>query len=182
MKEKQMPCIVLAIAVALLFFGTQKVRQKKVAMQKEADEAKEKAEASEFQRKTNETAMITLKQESDGLRQYFDRWLPYLSSMWNTEQEEQKITEIVKSGQVFATSQRTEVIANDNSRGFIPKRLRAHLVIQDEYSKTLNWLGNLEESLPSSRVSNYRLTRGLSGNDVQMEVTLDLPLINTSKS
>ena len=86
--------------------------------------------------------------------------------------------EIVKSGQVFATSQRTEVLSNDKDNGFIPKRLRAHLIIQDEYSKTLNWLGNLEESLPSSRLSNYRLTRGLSGNDVQLEITLDWPLIN----
>ncbi len=180
MKDKQMACIVLASFVALIFFGIQNMRQKKVAMQTEADEAKEKAEASEFARKTSETAVVTLKAESEGLRQYFELWLPYLSSVHATEQEEQKIIEIVKSGQVFATSQRTEVIANDKDNGFIPKRLRAHLVIQDEYSKTLNWLGNLEESLPSCRISNYRLTRGLSGNDVQMEITLDLPLINTA--
>lgn len=174
-----MACIVLAIFVAMMFFGIQKMRMKKVAMQAAADEAKEKAEAAEFQRKTSETSLVRLRAESEELRQYFEQWLPYLSGVYTAEQEEQKIIDIVKTGQVFATSQRTEVINNDKDNGFIPKRLRAHLVIQDEYAKTLNWLGNLEESLPSSRISNYRLTRGLSGNDVQMEVTLDLPLINT---
>lgn len=172
-----MACIFLAIVVAMMFFGIQKMRQKKVAMQAEADEARQKAETSETQRKASEISLVKLRAESEGLRLYFEQWLPYLSNVNNSEQEEQRILDIVKSGQVFATSQRTEVVANEKDNGFIPKRLRAHLVIQDEYSKSLNWLGNLEESLPSSRISNYRLTRGLSGNDVQMEVTLDLPLI-----
>lgn len=181
MKDKQMACIVLGLMIALMAFGIQKMRQKKVAMQAEADEAKEKAEAAEFQRKTSERALADLKQESAGLREYSEKWLPYLGSVWNTEQEEQRIIEIVKTGQVFATSQRTEVLNSDKD-GFISKRLRAHIVIQDDYSKTLNWLGHLEESLPSSRISTYRLMRGLSANDVQMEITLDLPLITTGKS
>ena len=176
-----MACIVLGLMIALMAFGIQKMRQKKVAMQTEADEAKEKAEAAEFQRKTSERALADLKAQSEGLREYSEKWLPYLGSSWNTEQEEQRIIEIVKSGQVFATSQRTEVMGADKA-GFISKRLRAHIVIQDDYSKTLNWLGHLEESLPSSRISTYRLTRGLSANDVQMEITLDLPLITTGKS
>lgn len=181
MKDKQMACVVLGLMIALMAFGIQKVRQKKVAMQAEADEAKEKAEASDFQRKTSEKALADLKVQSEGLRQYSEKWLPYLGSVWNTEQEEQRIIEIVKSGQVFATSQRTEVL-NVEKVGFISKRLRAHVVIQDDYAKSLNWLGHLEESLPSSRISSYRLTRGLSANDVQMEITLDLPLITTDKS
>lgn len=181
MKEKQMACIVLGLMIAAMAFGIQKMRQKNVAMQTEADEAKEKAEASDFQRKTTERALADLKTKSAGLRTYFEKWLPYLGSVWNTETEEQRITEIVKSGQVFATSQRTEIVQGENER-FISKRLRAFLVIQDEYSKSLNWLGHLEESLPSSRISKYRLTRGLGGNDVQMEITLDLPLITTGKS
>lgn len=176
-----MACIFLAIFVAMMFFGIQKMRQKKVSMQVQADEARENAEAAETKRKASEIGLIKLRAESEGLRQYFEQWLPYLSSVNNTEQEEQRIIDLVKSGQVFATSQRTELIANSKNSGFIPKRLRANLVIQDEYSKTLNWLGNLEESLPSSRISKYRLTRGLSGNDVQMEVTLDLPLIKSGK-
>lgn len=182
MKEKQMACIFLAIFVAMMFFGIQKMRTKKVAMQAQADEAREKAESAETARKASEISLVKLRAESEGLRQYFEQWLPYLSSVSSSEQEEQRIIDIVKAGQVFATSQRTEVIGNDRDNNFITKRLRAHLVIQDEYSKTLNWLGTLEESLPSSRISNYRLTRGLSGNDVQMEVTLDLPLIKVVKS
>ena len=179
MKGKQVACIFLAIIVALMFFGIQKMRQKKVAMQKQADEAREKAEASETQRKDSEISLVKLRADSEELRQYFEQWLPYLSSMSDAEQEEQRVIEILKAGQVFATSQRTEVLQNEKDSGFIAKRLRAHIVIQDEYSKTLNWLGTLEESLPSSRISNYRMTSGLSGNDVQMEVTMDLPLIKT---
>ena len=60
-----MACIVLAIFVAMMFFGIQKMRQKKGAMQASADEAKEKAEASDFQRKTSETRLIRLRAESD---------------------------------------------------------------------------------------------------------------------
>ncbi|MFV1993869.1 MAG: hypothetical protein ACC661_00420 [Verrucomicrobiales bacterium] len=178
MKDKQMACIFLGLLVAVMAFGLQKMRMKTSAMEATAAEAKETAIAAEFERKTVENEIAELKKGTVTLRDYFETWLPYLGSRWNKEQEEQRIIDLVKTGQIFATSQRTEIVPTKGG-GFIAERLRAHFMIQDDYTKSMNWLGRLEESLPSSRIETFRLTRGTSGNDVQMEIVLDVPLITT---
>jgi hypothetical protein len=104
--------------------------------------------------------------------------LPYLGSAGAVSKEEQKIFDLIKSAQIFASSQRTEVVAaSSNKEAFIPKKLSAHLVIQDDYTKAMNWIGSLEEALPSCRIATMKMTRGVSRNDVKVEVTIDFPLI-----
>ncbi len=181
MKEKQMACIVIALLIAIVGYGMQKMRSELNSIRKEAGDAESKAKASEFQRGESEKKLTDLKQKSSGLREYFEKWLPYMASTWNTEQEEQRIIELIKSGQVFATSQRTQILGQKSKSGFIQKRLRAHLKIQDEYIKTMNWLGHLEESMPTSRISTYRISKGGGGNDINIEVLMDVPLIQTGQ-
>ena len=48
--------------------------------------------------------------------------------------------------------------------------------------KALNWLADLEGSLPAVRVSNCKLTKGQSGNDIKMELSLDIPIINSENN
>ena len=61
----------------------------------------------------------------------------------------------------------------------ISKTLNAKLVFEDDYVKTLNWLADLDGSLPAIRVSNCKLSKGQSGNDIKMELSLDIPIINS---
>jgi hypothetical protein len=58
----------------------------------------------------------------------------------------------------------------------IPQIVRAHLTIEDDFAKTLNWLGDVESKLPISRVSNLDISRGQSGNDVRVNAVVDIPL------
>ena len=65
--------------------------------------------------------------------------------------------------------------------GTIAKTLQARLVFEDDYIKTLNWLGNLEGSMPAIRVSSCRLSKGQSGNDIKMELTVDVPIVEDAE-
>lgn len=181
MKEKQMACVVIALLIAGVGYGMQKMRSNLNTIRTQAKEAESKAKAADFQRGQSEKQLVELKESSSGLREYFEKWLPYLASTWNTEQEEQRIIELLKSGSIFATSQRTQVVGSQSKSGFIQKRLRAQLNLQDEYIKTINWLGHLEESMPTTRISTYRLSKGVGGNDINVELVMDVPLIQTAK-
>jgi len=48
--------------------------------------------------------------------------------------------------------------------------------VEDDFIKTLNWLGEIESKLPTARVSSLDIARGQSGNDIHMNVVVDIPL------
>jgi hypothetical protein len=80
-------------------------------------------------------------------------------------------------------AQRFEVVPNKSgtsvpnaSNATIPQIVRAHLTIEDDFIKTINWLGDLESKLPSARITSLALARGQSGNDLRMDLVVDVPL------
>jgi hypothetical protein len=178
MKEKQTACVLLFLMAIGMGYGMKKFHANLVTRQAEARAAEEEAASSENMRDNARNQLVVLKGRTQGLRDYFDQWLPYLGSAGAVSKEEQKIFDLIKSAQIFASSQRTEVVAaSSNKEAFIPKKLSAHLVIQDDYTKAMNWIGSLEEALPSCRIATMKMTRGVSRNDVKVEVTIDFPLI-----
>ena len=54
----------------------------------------------------------------------------------------------------------------------------ANLVIEDEYAKVLNWLGDIEKRLPLARVKACRITGGGTLRQLRMDVSLEVPLID----
>jgi hypothetical protein len=178
MKEKQTACVLLFLVAIGLAYGMNKFHTNLVTRQAEATAAENEAEGAEFQRANAQKQLAVLKVRTQGVRDYFDQWLPHLGSAGSVEKEEKKIFDLIKSAQIFAASQRMEVTkASGDKDAFIPSKLRAHLVIQDDYTRTMNWIGSLEEALPSCRFSSLKMTRGISKNDVKVEVTVDFPLI-----
>ena len=59
--------------------------------------------------------------------------------------------------------------------------LNAQIVLEDDYVKVFNWLAKLESSVPSARVSSCKLTKGQSGNDLKMDLSIDLPIVKDKK-
>ena len=183
MKDKQVACIILAFVIAGLAYGMQTFHRKLVGLQQEVASTESEVDTARSTRDQASINLKKLKEETKGLRDYFDLWQPYLGSAAGVQRQEQKVFDTIKNAAVFASSQRTEIVQNNGSKeAFIPKKLRAHLVIQDDYAKTMNWFGTLEQELPTSRISNFKMTKGVSRNDVQLEITVDFPLIATSGS
>ncbi|MEC7863140.1 MAG: hypothetical protein VYC70_11005, partial [Verrucomicrobiota bacterium] len=86
----------------------------------------------------------------------------------------------IKQAGIITLSQVYETVDHVKG-GTIPKTLNAKLVFEDDYVKTLNWLANLEASLPAIRVSNCKLSKGQSGNDIKMELSIDIPIISSEE-
>jgi hypothetical protein len=82
---------------------------------------------------------------------------------------------LVKQSDFFTESQRFEMLERRDDTVF-KNALRAHIIVKDEYTKSMNWLASLEESLPTSRLSSLVVKRGDSGNDIQMTLVIDLPI------
>ncbi|MEO0416930.1 MAG: hypothetical protein AAF226_18485, partial [Verrucomicrobiota bacterium] len=59
--------------------------------------------------------------------------------------------------------------------------LIADLVIEDSYSKAMNWLGLLEERIPNCRVAQCTIRNGESSNNINMAISVQIPIYDGGK-
>ena len=172
-----MACIVLFLLIAGMAYGVQFLRNRMLAMEDEAKAAKQDAETAELQRQGTESNLARIRRDSESLRGFYRSWLPQLGKIRDSRDGEERISNLIKTGRVFSLSQRFELLPNQRGTS-IPQMVRAQIILEDSYPKTMNWIGNLEQSLPQCRISRCKVTRGDSGNDVNVELTVDLPLVS----
>lgn len=181
MKDKQVACLLLLILVAGLVYGTQKTYKMMMASRAEAAENVSAAQTAKLKFSTVQVALNRLKAETQGLREFHAAWEPFFQATGGPQGTEQAVIDSVKSADVFAVSQRFELLDRKNDP-YVKNILRAHLTIEDEYSKVFNWLADLEEAIPTSRVTSCKLLRGAAGDDIHLELIVDLPIIGGKKA
>ena len=179
MNNHKVASILILILVGLMGFGVHKLRAKAVTAGNAAEEAKKQAEDAEQQRKIAEIKLKTIDAKTAELRKVYTEWIPHFETFKSARAGEQKISDVVRDGDVFLLSQKfnEQELDKDDLIGYA---LVADLTVEDDYSKTLNWLGKLEESIPSCRISKCRIERGDRGNNVKVELKIQVPVLKKS--
>ncbi|MEM7600403.1 MAG: hypothetical protein AAF357_03185 [Verrucomicrobiota bacterium] len=179
MNERQIACAILVLVVVGLAYGANKSYTGMVAAKQAAEESRAKALEASNAANVAKRALVDLKESTEDLRAFKDAWEPYVTAVRSPQATEQKVIDLIKSSDVFAVSQRFELLSQKNDP-LIKQRLRAHVTIEDDYAKALNWMGALERELPVTRVNNCQVSRGDSGNDIRLRLVLDFPIVSTS--
>jgi hypothetical protein len=178
MKDQQMACVLLILVIGGFGYGAQTFQQKMAFHQREAEGARAATETAMQALAAARRDLDKLTRSTTDLRGFLEQWDPYLRATQSPQATEQRIVDLVKQSDIFTESQRFELL--DRSDGPVFKSaLRAHIVVKDEYSKAINWLAVLEETLPTSRICSCVLRRSESANDIRMELIIDLPITTT---
>lgn len=176
MNRKHLAAMLVAFLAVLMLQGVLSVRKRLVAIQNQVSEAQAAASATELMLNTERAAMRGIEEDSAAMLAYLDAWTSPLGEVDTPEAGEVTVSSRVKEAGLVTLAQRFEVATNAENDA-IPRVLRAHLTFEDDYARTMNWLGSMEQRLPSTRVSNLRIARGESGNDVRLTLVLDVPLL-----
>lgn len=175
MNQKHLSCVVIGVIMLLMIWVTLNVRGKMAAMQAEAGQAEAASANASAQRQGKEIQLARLKSETAAVREYLERWTPFLKQTENQELAELRIAERIKQGGMVVLNNRFQIVPNEDGK-FIPKVLQTTISFEDDYARCLQWLGALEQNLPTSRVTSCRMSKGQNVNDLKMELTIDLPL------
>lgn len=175
MKEKQVACLVLIILIAGFAFATQKIYRKMSDAKTKATETADAAELAKTQFNMAQQSLTRLKANTKEVRDFHAAWEPHFTATANWQSTEQQLLDSIKDSDIFPEEQRFELLEKKED-ALVKQTLRAHLVLQDEYSKVLNWFGYLEETFPTSRVTSCILTRGKAGDNIRIELILDFPV------
>jgi hypothetical protein len=160
--------IVAGLALLLVQLGTtfqKRASDIKIEVKKARDDKVE----LETQLKAEQELLDDRRRESRELLEFVSQWKPYFAVM----------TEKVREAKMLNLSQRYEEIPhkiNNKNNESLPVLLRASLLFDDNFSKLLNWFGQMEKIRPTMRVGKIDLSKGSRGNDLRMELVLEVPL------
>lgn len=178
MNPKQLACVVLMVFIGIVTYCGQIVHKKVAAMKAEATAAIDAATAAEAALQMAEIATAKTKAETEELRRFLASWTPHADKI-QTEQEIESAFDISLRDRsiTLVRSRKSELKAN-RSEKFIPKVVLTTLVVEDEYSKVLNWFGDIEKRLPLARVTSCNITGGSTVRQLRLEVTIETPIVD----
>lgn len=175
MNGKKIACILLLLVVGLLAYFGQIGHKKADLKRAEAETAKQDKLKAEGDLHLSEIKLTTLKTDTEELRRFLLAWTPYAERIQTQGEVEQAVLASLRNINLLVLSQKFES-KTTSGKSYLPKIVRASLVIEDDYAKTVNWIGEMERKLPLARMSNCRLTGGDNGRQLHAEVTLEVPL------
>jgi hypothetical protein len=176
MNNKHLACVIIGLMIFAQIYTVIVINGKADAMKQEAETARGAAEAAQQTVNVETIQLTSLKAKTAPLRKYLGVWDPYLRQSSNEERGQTMIDEMIRQGSVQSLDRKYNAAINANN-AYIPKVVRADLLFEDDYHKSVEWLGEVERSFPASRVSRCRLTKGTNANDIKMELTIDLPIV-----
>jgi hypothetical protein len=184
MNPKQLGVIIVLVGILLLFQLGQSFRQKAQLLNNEVT-AVTKEEAGLVTQLDAEKAVLTdLERQSKELLDFVAKWEPYFAIIEEQQAAETGISMKVREAKMLNLSQRYQQIPhkiNNVENKSLPILMRASLVFDDDYAKLLNWVGMMEKIKPTMRIGRLDLAKGSRGDDLRMDVTLEVPLRNKAK-
>ena len=177
MNNHKSACLVITMLIIGMLYGVNELRNAANSARDITAEVRTEAESAEQQAQLAQIQLKSLEAKTSDLRTAFAQWQPHFAAFKTAQDAEQRIAEIIREGDVFLISQKFETKEID-SAALISDALVADLVVEDDYSKTLNWLGRLEEAIPSCRIVRCNIKRGDRGNDIHLELKVNIPVLN----
>lgn len=178
MKNHQTACFLLAVLTVGMLYGVNSLRNATSAARDLAEQVRFEAETAEQQAQLAGIELKTLDSKTSELRLVYGEWKPHFEAHRTAQDAEQRVAEVIREGGVFLISQKFETREVD-AQSIIREALVADLVVEDDYARTLNWLGKLEESIPSCRITRCSILRGERGNDINLVVQIQIPILST---
>ena len=184
MNAKQLGMVVVVVGILLIVQLGQSFQNKAKALNAEADSAGKEEDSLVTQLQAEKDVLQDLKRQSDELLKFVEKWEPYFAVLDEQQAAETGISMKVREAEMLNLSQRYQQIQhkiNNKDNASLPILMRATLVFDDDYAKLLNWVGLMEKIKPTMRIGRLVLAKGSRGDDLRMDVTLEVPLRAAAK-
>ena len=177
MNGKKLACVVLLIFVGIIAYFGQIMHQKAAMKVADAEAAETAATNAQGELSIAEISVEKARAESQDLMKFLESWRPHADRFQTQMEVESAVQSSLRGTGLLILSQKFE--SRDNKTNLlVPKVIKAALVIEDEYAKALNWIGDLERRIPLTRVMSCNITGGETGRLVHAEISFEVPIIN----
>lgn len=179
MNPKQLGVVIVLAGILIAIQLGMSFQQKARTIDVEVEKARAEEKSLHTQLDAEKELLADLQRQSAGLLEFVSKWKPYFALMHEQQSAETSISMIVREQAMLTLSQRYEQAPhkiNNKDIEALPVLVRASLLFDDNYRKLLNWIGNMEKIKPTMRIGRLALSKGSRGEDLRMELLLEIPL------
>ena len=177
MNKNKIACLFLTMILAGIAYGTQIMQKKASAMKQESEDAAGEYEDARGKCELAEIDLTSYTTATSDLLAFLTIWTPEVEHVTSGQDAESALMNIVRSSGVLTISQKFD-IKDNHVGGIIPRCLQGTLIVQDDYAKALNFLGEIERSIPLARITACHIKQGDTGTRINLELHIEIPLVN----
>jgi len=184
MNAKQLGMVLVLVGILVMIQLGQVFRNKAATLNAEAEAAGKEEVSLTTQLQAEKNVYEDLQRQSKDLLAFVGKWEPFFAVIEEQQAAETGISMKVREAEMLNLSQRYQQIPHKISNvenKSLPILMRSSLVFDDSYSKLLNWVGMMEKIRPTMRIGRLALAKGSRGEDLRMDVTLEVPLRSANK-
>jgi len=184
MNPKQLGLVFVMVGILLVVQLGQSFQGKAKTLNNQAEAAAKEEASLTTQLNAEKEVFEDLNRQSEDLLEFVAKWEPFFAVIEEQQAAETGISMKVREAEMLNLSQRYQQIPhkiNNVDNQSLPILMRATLVFDDDYVKLLNWVGLMEKIKPTMRIGRLALAKGSRGDDLRMDVTLEVPLRSSAK-
>jgi hypothetical protein len=176
MNKKQIASLILLLISAGIYLGSQKYSQSAKIKEGEAKSAIDEAFNADSEKQVADIKTQALEKETEQIRRFLSAWEKPVDQIQTQTEVEDVLTSSFRAANLVVIQQKYE--SRDVAQNaYIKKKISAAITVQDDYSKTLNWLGEIERKLPLARVDLCHITGADEAKSVRADVRIEVPLV-----
>ncbi|MDB4673255.1 hypothetical protein OAF27_00430 [Verrucomicrobiales bacterium] len=175
MNNKHIACTILGLCIAAMLWFTLQSHGKMTSMSAESSQAETAAMNADSKRQMKDAELVRLRRDNAPLLNYLAAWKPYFDQTSTESLAETKLTSRAKDGGMVMITQALSANTIKDAK-LINKTVKQNITFEDDYVQCLQWLGNLEEGMPTARISGCDIAKGQSENNIRMELVIEVPV------
>ncbi|MEZ5301622.1 MAG: hypothetical protein R3F11_13370 [Verrucomicrobiales bacterium] len=179
MNNKHLACTLIGGLIALMLWGTLQMFKKQGLKVQEAQNAKQVAESTKVACGAAKAALEVVDNNSRDLRDYLSQWDIELRDQ-TFEVAQAKMEQQISGQNTQLTFLRRDTADRKpfSKDGYVRETVNANLTLEDDFVKSLAWLGDTEATMITSRVHSCRIKKGQAADRIHMEITIMTPIVD----
>jgi prefoldin subunit 5 len=181
MNTKHLACLLLFAVVIGLLQGTSMLNKKKEAADEAHEFAKRSYEAATAERIQTQKNLDKKRHVTAALRKYLEMWRPKLEQSGTENNAKNEFQRLLKKFPTLVTfNNSTSAPAENKDMSYVNRRIASNVKLEGDAEKAISLLASVERDLATSRISNLEIRKGQRGNDVELTISVETPLLPTA--
>ena len=179
MNPKHLACVLLAAVIFGFFYGAMTLNQRRAAAETATEDAAGRHAMKQQELKLTQDALDVARRKTAPLRKYLEMWKPKFEQSGTSEatakNEFSRMLKRYPSLVQFMNSTSPPVENKDMT--FVNRRISGSVKLEGDAERAVQLLAAIEREMPTSRISMLEIRKGQKGNAVELDLTVDVPLL-----
>jgi|GEM_PF-3062749 len=178
MNSKHLACVLLFVVMCALTQGTLMLNQRWVTAMQSTSDAAARHETAMKEQSDTQTDLAKARNDTAGHRKYLEMWRQNFEQSGTESSAKNEFARMLKRfpGLIPFLSQTSTPVENKDMT-YVNRRISSNVKLEGDAEKTILLLASIERELPTSRIAMLELRKGGKGNDVELDLAVEFPLL-----